>query len=138
MTKTFEAQVTEWARKSEARLNAVAKTAIQSVVEDIVTGTPVDTGFLRASFTVTKGSPTPIGQGVKPVSGQSYQIQPYALTINSVKSGDTVFGVFAANYATYVEFGANGRAGVRMVGLAVQKWPQYVNEAVRLAKGITR
>lgn len=138
MAKTFEAQVTEWARKSGARLNAVAKTAIQSVVEDIVTGTPVNTGFLRASFTVTKGASIPIDQGVKPVSGQSYQVQPYALTINSVKSGDTVFGVFAANYATYVEFGASGRAGVRMVGLAVQKWPQHVNEAVKLAKSRVR
>ena len=138
MAETFAAQVEKWARKSEARLLAIQKTAIQSVVEDIVTGTPVDTGFLRASFTVTKGAPIPIDQGAKPVSGQSYQVQPYALTINGVRSGDVVYGVFSAAYAIHVEFGSNGRAGVRMVGMAVQKWDQHVNEAVRLAKGITR
>lgn len=134
MAESLEATVSAWVRKSEARMKAVAQTAIQTTVEDVLDGTPVNTGFLRASFTVTKNKALPVRVGDKPVEGQTYQVQPYVLTINGMKAGDTVYGNFVADYAIPVEFGARGRAGVRMVGLAVQKWGQNVNDAVAEAK----
>ena len=134
MAESFEAQVDEGVKKSQARMEAVQKTAIQTTVEDVIDGTPVDTGFLRASFTVTKNKPLPVRVGAKPVEGQTYQVQPFALTIAKIKSGDTIFAQFVADYAIPVEFGARGREGVRMVGLAVQKWAQNVKDAVEEAK----
>lgn len=132
--ESFTASVTDWVRKSESLMKAVAQTAIQTTVEDVIDGTPVATGFLRASFTVTRNKALPVRVGDKPVEGQTYQVQPYALTINGMKAGDTVYGNFVADYAIPVEFGARGREGVRMVGLAIQKWGQNVKDAVAEAK----
>ena len=137
MVKTFTAQVDVWAKQSTARMEARVKAAIQSTVEDVITNTPVDTGFLRASFTVTTGKSLPIVTDSRPPSDagkESFAPQPYALTISGIKMGQTVTGAFVAAYAPAVEYGANGRAGVRMVGRAVQKWPAFVKDATRLAK----
>lgn len=139
MPKSFSAQVDDWAKQSEARMLAIAKTATQSVTEEIIKETPVDTGFLRASFTMTTGKALPIITDDRPPSGAAtFAPQSYALTINGLKIGETITGAFVADYAPHVEFGANGRAAVRMVGRAVQKWDIFVKDATRRAKAITR
>lgn len=133
-TLSFAAQVDAWVRETEARMLAVFRTAAEYVVEDVLDRTPIDTGYLRASLTVTTTGPLPIRANARPVEGQTYNVQPYALSIAGAELGDTVYASFVASYAAHVEYGARGRAGRAMVRLAAQNWPVHVDRAVAAAK----
>ena len=130
----FAAAVDEWCRKTDQRLEAVFKLSTQFVIEDVLDRTPVDTGFLRASLTVTTNGMLPIRAGAVPAKGGSYQPQPYALALAGAELGDTIYASFVAAYAGHVEYGAQGRAGVGMVRLAAQNWQIHVNRAAKEAK----
>jgi hypothetical protein len=130
MAGTFSAQVDAWVLKTKQRQEAVFKTAAQNVIGDVIDRTPVDTGYLRASLTVTLNEPLPMrGQ-----QGDGYTAPPIDLSIAGAQLGDIIFASFVANYALPVEYGARGRAGVGMVRLAAQAWPQHVASAVAAAK----
>src|SRR5690606_24358320 len=111
--KSFSAAVDEWVMKSRARMLAVFKLSTEYVVEDVISRTPVDTGFLRASLTVSLDGPLPIRPDAGPAREWSggYQPQPYSLQIAGADLGDTIYASFIASYAAHVEYGAQGRAG---------------------------
>jgi hypothetical protein len=128
--QSFSAAVDAWVLKSRQRLEAVLKTSAQFVIEDVVLRTPVDTGYLRASFTISFDGPLPM----RGSQGDGYTAPPYSLAIAGAGLGDTIYASFVANYAAHVEYGARGRAGVGMVRLAAQSWDQHVARAVAAAK----
>lgn len=128
--RSFATQVDEWTLETQARFEAVLKTAVMNVVEDISDRTPVDTGFLRASLTVSLEEPTAADRR----QGDGYVAPPYALVINQLRVGQTVYAAFAANYAGYVEYGTRNMKGAGMVRLAAQAWPRHVANAIRSAK----
>lgn len=130
----FTATVDKWVLQTNERIQAVIKTAAQSVIEEVSILTPVDTGYLRASLTVTFNAPLPIRRDAKPAEGQTYQAPNYSLSISGMEAGDTIFASFVAAYAAAVEYGARGRAGRGMVRLAAQNWQEHVNRAVAQAK----
>lgn len=129
MAQTFSATVEQWVRESEARMLAVFKTALQFTIDEIIDRTPVDTGFLRASF---QGSEN----GFLPLRGKggAVGVPNYELTIAALEAGDTFYGNYTANYAAYVENGARGRTGRHMVKLSAQNWQANVNRAVSQLK----
>lgn len=133
--QSFSAEVDAWTAKSRKLLEAVLKTSSQFVIEDVVDRTPVKTGFLRASLTVSLDGPLPMRS---PNPGGSHAPQDYSLSINNADLDDTIYATFVANYAGHVEYGARGRAGVGMVRLASQNWQQHVNRAVAEAKARVR
>lgn len=110
---------------------AVFRTAAQYVIEDVRDRSPVDTGFLRASWTVSLDGPMPM-RSANP--GGAFQPQSYSLQIAGAELGSTIYASFVANYAMFVEMGANGRAPVGMVRLSAQSWSQHVARAVSEAK----
>ena len=130
MTQTFKAQVDSWVLETEARMLAVFKTAAESAVEDVIRRTPVDTGYARASWTVTLDHPLPM----RGSQGDGYQAPPYSLAIAGSTLGQTVYLSAVANYMGYLEFGTRGRPGVGMVRLTAQRWNAIVNEAVSEVK----
>jgi hypothetical protein len=68
-TLNFAASVDKWAKQSVARMEAVFKTAAEITIEEVSVRTPVDTGFLRASLTVSLSGMLPIranAKGTKP------------------------------------------------------------------------
>lgn len=134
MAQSFTATIDAWARKSEARLLAIFQTAAQFVVEDVIDRTPVDTGYLRASFTVSLDGPLPM----RGEQGDGYAAPPIALSIAGAKLGDTLFASFVASYAVHVEYGARGYPGAAMTRLAVQNWQGHVDRAVSQAKARVR
>lgn len=133
--KTFTAEVDAWISESEEALEAVFKESVKRV-SDVMQkplakggNMPVDTGLLRNSYDVTINAPSTktVSQGqASTATGTNY-----ALVINGAKLGDTIFGIYTADYASYVNFGSNGRQGRQFVGLAAQQWPQIVNGVVR-------
>jgi hypothetical protein len=130
MAKSFSASVDDWVKETQERMDAVFKDAVQTTVEEILDRTPVDTGFLKSSFhTSLTGFLPLVHRGV--VRPNDVQIQ---MTIAQAEAGDTIYGNFTANYAVHVEYGARGRPGRRMVGLAAQNWQRNVDNSVRKAK----
>ncbi|WP_422366410.1 hypothetical protein [Pelagibius sp.] len=134
MAGTFSAAVDRWTLKTKRRTEAVFRTATQYVVEDVLERTPVDTGYLRASLTVTFNGPVPArGQ-----QGDGYMAPPFALVIAGAQLGQVIYASFGANYALPVEYGKEGREGAGMVRLAAQAWPQHVAKAVAEAKAAVK
>lgn len=137
--QNFSAQVDEWVRKSERRMEAVFKESAQRVIADMQTpvgaggNMPVDTGALRASLQATLDAPN---EAVTSKEGAptAYSEGQVALVIASANLGQTVFATYSMNYARPVEYGSRGRAGRGFVRLAAQKWRAIVNQVVAEAK----
>ena len=133
----FKSDVDAWVQETQARLDAVFKTAAQAVLEEVVARTPVDTGFLRASLTASLERMAPIRRGSRPgkdATPGSYPPPDVALVINSARLGQTIYASFTAEYSGVVEYGGENRKAVGMVRLAAQNWPKHVRDAVSAAK----
>lgn len=128
--QSFQAQVDKWVLETRQRMIAVFRTAAQFVIEDVIERTPVDTGYARASWTVSLDGPMPM-RGAK---GDGYQAPPYSLSIAGADLGDTIYLSAVANYMTYLEHGHSQQAPNGMVRLAAQAWPTHVAKAVAAAK----
>lgn len=115
---------------------AVFQTAAQFVIEDMMDRTRVDTGFLRASITVSTDGPAPMSRPLPPgsVKGQYQHDEHYTMVIAGAEIGGTIWVTYAANYAAYREFGTHGHPGDGMVRLSAQSWPLHVKKAVAQVK----
>jgi hypothetical protein len=138
----FKADIDDWVKETQARLDAVFKAASQSVIEEVVARTPVDTGFLRASLTASLDSMEPIRRGSRPAGDAapgSYPPPDVALVILSARVGQTIYASFTAEYSGVVEYGdGENRKPVGMVRLSAQNWPKHVRDAVRAARAAVR
>ena len=120
--------IAEWVAKSEARLDAVWKTAAQDIAREVQTPIaksgrlPLDTGFLRNSFAASINS-TPSGNG-----NSAYSSGSVSIVINRAKIGDSVVFGWAANYSGKME------ARYSFVGHAAQNWQQIVIKAAKKVK----
>lgn len=143
--KTFSAAIDAWALKSRRRLEYIVKESAQRVMQQANEGVPVDTGFAQASFRATlngysmelRSIPHGTPKGKNQGGSQSFfpDQDAVALVINGMKVGqDVLYGVWSANYVIHLEYGANGRSGVRFLGKAVQNWQNIVSTVVAEAK----
>lgn len=130
--KPLGQQLSEITRKYEVMLEATAKEAAQSLVEEVQTPRPkggklpVDTSFLRNSMSGALNS-TPSGPATKPAgyTQTDWDASPILLVINRVKIGDRLVLGYTANYAPYME------ARYAFVRSAAQNWNQHVDKAAR-------
>lgn len=138
MAGKFTAQIDAWVKKSEARLTAVFRLSSDKVISAVYDRTPVDLGYLRASWTVNL-------TGVVPMNKKDGAVNPpiYSAVIGGAELGETIYASFAAVYARRIEYGFVGQdslgrtynqSGRRMVGHAVQNWQFYVDQATSEAK----
>ena len=118
----------EWVAKSQARLDAVWKTAAQDIAREVQTPRskngklPLDTGFLRNSFAANINA-NPIGNG-----NSTYSEGPVSIVINRAKIGDTVVFGWGAQYSIYVE------ARYGFLRSAAQNWQQIVDKSAQKVK----
>lgn len=133
---TFIASVDDWIKKSEARIEYVAKEATSRVINEAQKPVSkggnmrVDTGFLRNSGMASIGV-LPSGQetNLNPdLKLLDYDFAESAITINKWKVGEVLYFGWVANYARYRE---NKDGFMRR---AAQNWQQHVKETVRDAK----
>lgn len=130
MARTFSAQVEDWVRKSKARSTAVFRESVSRVGEQAQTTVheggkmPIDTGFLRASYSVSLNG-MPFGQSNNPGGQFAYKQEPVDLTIAGAQVGDSIWGGWTANYAKFME----ERYG--FMRSAAQSWQQIVDGVVR-------
>ena len=117
--------IDQWVRKTEARLDAVWKTAAQDIAREVQTPRskngklPLDTGYLRNSFAADVNS-TPAGNG-----NSSYSAGPISIVINRAKIGDRVVFGWGASYAIYME------ARYSFLRSAAQNWQQIVDKSAQ-------
>jgi hypothetical protein len=129
MVKYTFAQLDQWTKKTEKRIDAVLKDATQSVVA-VAQQTkakggrmPVDTGNLRNSLqSSVAGGAT--GEGAS----------SYILVAAGMKGGDLATFTWTAEYAAAVNNGNRGRPGAHFVEGAVDQWPAIVRASIAKAK----
>lgn len=133
MRGSFESQLSEWARQSQARALAVVKDATQIVANEMRRpkgaggNMPVDTGNLRRSVGVSKSEmPSIKDRKTKFNTDPGGEI---TLTIAGMQVGDTIYLGFQAVYAR-VQENLNG-----FVRLTAQRWPEFVAASCRRLQG---
>lgn len=116
-------ELSDWATKTEERMEAVVKTALQDLADEVQRPRakggrmPVDTGFLRNSAgAAINAEPSSVG---------IYSEGQTSIVINRLKMGDTLFFGWSANYARYM----NNRYG--FLDLPVQNWDNIVFKAIK-------
>ena len=130
MPLEFSVAVDQWVRKAKARQDAVVQAIAWDVLNQVKLETPVDTGFLRANWTVI------VNNDPVPVPGR---VPDAARVIAEIKAGDRVTIVNPVVYALRVEFGfvgedSRGRTydqrGRGMVQKTLAKMPEIARRAV--------
>lgn len=142
--KSFSAQIDGWVRKSEKRMTAIVKQSAQTVALEVKAKTPVDTGFLRATFVASTAGMPSIDRDTKSDGGSKEDNDSQiALVIAGATIGQTIYFGFTAAYALRIEYGFSGedslgrsysQEGVGMVRLAAQQWPTIVRRVTMEAK----
>jgi hypothetical protein len=136
---TATAQVEKWVLETKRRTLAVRNRSISLLTNaaqlPVAKGgrMRVDTGFLRASGQMSlNGMPSGPVRGDDAAKKFEYdngqQITPVNLILVQASLGTDIFFGWTANYARYRE---SKDAFLRM---AVQRWPEFVAQAVREAK----
>jgi len=129
MARYTFAQLDQWTKKTERRIDAVLKDATQTVISVAQTPKskggrlPVDTGNLRNSLqsSVAGGA---MGEGAS----------SYIMVAGNMKGGDLATFTWTAEYAAAVNNGNRGRPGAHFVEGAVDQWPAIVRASIAKAK----
>lgn len=133
---SFSAQVRSRAEQIKKRMPQIRDTAIMAVVDDMqaVQGVGgrmrVDTGFLRASLVATTSLSLPLKRHNPDGRKFNYDPNTVLLVLLSATMDDVITLSYTANYARFREYGTRFQGPDRFVGLAVQKWQQFVDRAV--------
>ena len=127
------ANLDQWTKKTEKRIDAVLKDAAQSVIAVAQVTKfkggrmPVITGLLRNSLVST------IAGGASAQGEESY-----IMVAAQMKGGDLASFTWTAEYAAAVNNGRNGRPGAHFVEGAVDQWPAIVRASIAKAKAAVR
>jgi len=139
----FAEAVNDWVIRTQDELEAVFKKSFELLRDNITENTPIKTGFLRNSITVTINEPVPVDPGASPKKGSNYRAPAHAAVIASAKLEDRLCLSFVAAYARRIEYGFEGtdslgreyhQSGRAMVRLGIQRFPEFVLSAVRMAE----
>lgn len=139
----FSAQVANWTKKTKTAQEHIFRMSVQKLADEILLpkerggNMPVDTGNLRRSLLASTSAMPAIRTGAETFADNAGQI---ALVIAGASANDTLYLGFQAVYARRMEYGFIGedslgrnynQAGNNFVSLAVQKWQQIVDKAVK-------
>ena len=92
---------------------------------------PVDTGFLWHSFQMSTAGLPPLRENPSGRGDYTYEPGPVNAVITNAELGQTLYGGYGAKYAAKVNYGY----GYMFVDMALQQWPQIVNQVVQDLKG---
>lgn len=131
----FAAQVDDWCRESEDRLERIFKASSQELGSIANNGVPVDTGFARASFRASTSEMPAIDKNATNKSGGAVAGSGEISTvIASATLGQTIFMGWVAAYIEYLEWGHSKQAPQGFARIAAAQWPTIVSGVVAEAK----
>lgn len=125
----FVVDVNDWVSKAKKNVNAAYQATAMLALGRVKQLTPVQTGFLRASWTVVAGE-----QAMDASGGEA---GAYAVIAN-LKAGDVISLVNPAPYAMRINFGFVGedklgrkynQAGRHMVEQTISEMPELARQA---------
>lgn len=108
MTQEFEASLDEWAAGVRADLTAIARQAAYQLAFQVVTDTPVDTGFLRGNWQPSIGMIPPPKENPPFDPGGGIAMADFAVSIANLTLGDVIHYTNACVYARRIEYGFVG------------------------------
>ena len=111
----------------------------QSLAEQAVTNTPVDTGFLRGSWYARLNDPVGGTSAAQNDKSGAMTIAEINLVVGAMSAGDTVYLVNGAKYARFVEYGTSRMAPRGFVRKTVAQAPRIAEETMmRIKRGFGR
>lgn len=137
VTKSFTAQVDDWVKKSQARIDAVTKESAKRVVSLAANAVPVDTGFARASIMASTSTMPTIKSG-KGSPDRAYDIAGALSSVSLVIAGalpdQTIYVGWTAPYIVRLEYGHSKQAPSGFLRKAAAQWPRIVEQVTSEAK----
>jgi hypothetical protein len=131
----FAVDVRQWVEKAKGNTNGAFQATALLALARVKELTPVDTGFLRASWTIANGSN---------VAGVAGADQSALEVVASLQLGDRIMLVNPAPYAMRVNFGFVGedslgrhydQKGRHMVEQTISEMPEISRQAVEWVMG---
>lgn len=130
MTKSFKAQIEDFAKRTKRDMLYVATASIQDVME----------GAMTPQLGVTKGA-SGFEEGKIPVAEADLinslttngiiGAESYVTVISGMKLGDTIRFAWTAEHALPMEVGTSTIEGRHYVGKNAAKFPQFVEQRLR-------
>lgn len=142
----FKINLGKWKKKVGARLQAVARQTVQEMAKQVVLATPVDLGFLRASWQPSVGDDAEsiivgkFGTPQSPDPSGAMALTKIAAIVPQIKTGDVFHMRNGAVYAMRIEYGFVGedslgryynQQGQFYVTGTVKKWPKIVEQVIK-------
>jgi hypothetical protein len=139
VSDTFAADVAKWALAADGALEAVFKEAVQELAEEmdlllvqsVYAQPPAPSGYKRTSFLraslVASATVMPVLNRENPGVPVTPDLGDVILVINGANIGGTLYLGYTADYAAYVHYSANGKAGRPWVTMAAQRWQIIVD-----------
>lgn len=130
--RLFKMHLTNYANKFGVSMDALARQTSQELSENVVSDTPVDTGFLRSSWQPSINGIT-AGQGTA-MAGSAAASKVSAtigIVASNMKAGDIYYFTNNAEYALAVEFGTSKMAGRFMVTSNMKNAQNIVQKIVK-------
>ena len=130
----FSVDIQKWIKKVDKNIGAFMLEFTQDLAEDVVTHSPVDTGYFRSSWTAKIGSPdftkgNETGGDTNSATTQS--MTRIVANLIGVKGGDVVYISNNVDYGIYLEYGHSKKAPNGMVREAISRAPSYAEKAAR-------
>jgi hypothetical protein len=115
----FADKIKKFKEKAQNRVRGFIVEFVQNLNEDIIRGTPVDTGFLRANWIVSLNAPVEFTSGTEEFLPIFKQDNTFILS--RYKDGDTIYLTNNTKYGPYVEYGTSRMAPRAMVRNALNR-----------------
>lgn len=135
MIDPFVVAVDAWIAKAKDRQDRVIQLAAQMALQRIKELTPVDTGNLRANWTIVRGSKAEALAGAEPRPSESEQ------AILTLRAGDAFTLINPVIYAARINYGFVGtdalgryydQPGVHMLEKVVTELPEIFRKAAAI------
>lgn len=134
-TKTFQAAIDAWVRKTEKRVELIFKESTQRVVSKMQSRIPVDTGFARSSIRASLQQMPEIDPNFRGDPGKRYSSGgDVSVVIAQASLGDTIYIGYTASYVGFLENGHSQQAPSGFVRISAMEFPQIVKEVTAEAK----
>lgn len=125
--RTFRLNLSKWADATQEKLDAVVRQTCQEMALNVVRDTPVDTGFLRASWQPSIGKPAENAPG----AGSPGTV---SLVASQMEAGQTFYMINNAEYGPFVEFGTSRMAPRYFVTDNVKRFRSIAGKYARILK----
>lgn len=138
MAKTFAAQISDFAKRSEEKTRAIMRASVQDVLQAAQTD---QVALARGATAVIQGQiPRDTGSlmnslasGLNGAFGPESELS-YVVTIQQMEIGDVARFAWTAPYAVAIEYGFDTYPGAHFVGANAARWQQFVSENAKRLK----